>query len=416
MGKTSRSATRSRLPRQTALTAARPRTPQTTARPEPHVEAARLDGAAQQDGSLAALLERASHQVLAITHWFEPVQRTEPYSVTVRFSGRRVGVTGPAQLGDEFLHEETINEVVPGSGPIALTARVRDINPGEWTVKATTVEYTHSRRGRQEPEHARPVERPVNPLTRLWFKWAPPVDTAIPVKTGQEAYIRIPGVIPLIWVALVTIGMVVAVLVQALLAARLHLAVGAIFISTALAIGVGIAGAKIWYIIKHRDKHDIIGWCIQGFIAGATITAVIMFTVVRVPLGTVLDVTAPGLMLGLAVGRVGCFFAGCCGGPPTASRWGVWCSDQHVGARRIPTQLMESLFSLILGLITLAAVLMHGPAGGVYFVAVIAAYTLFREGILRLRAEPLTTRLPVLVTPVLSALVLVAALVVLVRQ
>ncbi|HEV8193001.1 MAG TPA: hypothetical protein VGP82_16175, partial [Ktedonobacterales bacterium] len=208
MAKTSRPATRSRLPRQTAV---RERTPHVALQAEPRVKAARPDTPALLGGSLSTLLERASRQVLAVTYWFEPVPRPEPYSVTVRFSGRRVGVTGPAQLGDEFLHEETINEVVPGSGPIALTARVRDINPGEWTVKAATVGHTRSPRGRQEPEHAHPVERPRNPLARLWFKWAPPVDPTSPLKTGQEAYIRIPGMIPLIWVALVTVGMVVAV-------------------------------------------------------------------------------------------------------------------------------------------------------------------------------------------------------------
>lgn len=336
--------------------------------------------------------------------------------MTVRLAGHRVNVDGPAKRGDEFLLDETINEVVPGSGPISLTSRVRDINPGEWLVKATTVEYGHARRGRQEPEHAHPVERPNNLLTRLWFKWAPPVDSTIPLKTTPEPYIRIPGMFPLIWGVFVTIGMIVAVIVQALLGSRYNLPAGSVFISTLAAMAAGIVGAKIWYIIKHRDEHDYIGWCIQGFIVGATLAAILLFGVVmRAPFGTVLDVSAPGLMFGLAVGRIGCFFAGCCGGPPTASRWGVWCSDQHVGARRVPTQLMESLFCLILGLITLAAILTHGPVGGAYFVAVIAAYTLFREGILRLRVEPLSKRLPVALTPIVTTLVLVAALVVIVR-
>src|SRR5579884_3267225 len=70
----------------------------------------------------------------------------------------------------------------------------------------------------------------------------------------------------------------------------------------------------------------------------------------------------------MAVGRVGCFFAGCCGGPPTASRWGVWSSDQRVGACRIPTQLMELVLAGILGLGALAVVLNHGTADGAIFV------------------------------------------------
>ncbi len=117
----------------------------------------------------------------------------------------------------------------------------------------------------------------------------------------------------------------------------------------------------------------------------------------------------------MAVGRVGCFFAGCCGGPPTASRWGVWSSDQRVGARRIPTQLLESLLALSLGLGVLIAVLDHGPAGGVYFVGGLAAYILGRQGILHLRAEPRKTRLGGLFTAALSALVLLTAVVMLAR-
>jgi phosphatidylglycerol:prolipoprotein diacylglycerol transferase len=140
-----------------------------------------------------------------------------------------------------------------------------------------------------------------------------------------------------------------------------------------------------------------------------------MLVTFKVPVGAFLDAIAPGLMLGLAVGRVGCFFAGCCGGPPTASRWGVWSSDQRVGARRIPTQLLESLLALSLGLGVLVAILVYGPKGGAFFVAALAAYTLVRQGILRLRAEPRRTKLGGPVTAIIAALVLIAAVVLLVR-
>jgi len=142
---------------------------------------------------------------------------------------------------------------------------------------------------------------------------------------------------------------------------------------------------------------------------------VILLAALHISIGVYLDVTAPGLLVAMAVGRVGCFFAGCCGGPPTASRWGVWSSDQRVGARRLPTQLLELALAGILGLVVLVAVLRHGPAGGAFFVAGLAAYTLGRQGFLRLRAERRKTRLGGLLTAALAALVLIAAVVVLVR-
>ena len=164
-----------------------------------------------------------------------------------------------------------------------------------------------------------------------------------------------------------------------------------------------------------RREHRMNGWCIQGFITGATLAAAILLVVLKVPAGVFLDATAPGLLVAMAVGRVGCFFAGCCGGPPTTSHWGVWSSDQRVGARRIPTQLLESALAGILGLGVLVAVLGHGPAGGAFFVGALAAYILGRQGILHLRTEPRKTRLGGLVTAALAALVLIAAVVFLAR-
>jgi len=178
---------------------------------------------------------------------------------------------------------------------------------------------------------------------------------------------------------------------------------------------VGIVGAKVWFIVLHRREHRLEGWCIQGFITGTILTAAILLVVLDVPVGAFLDAAAPGLLVAMAVGRVGCFFAGCCGGPPTASRWGVWSSDQRVGARRIPTQLLESVLALSLGLLVLVVVLGHGPAGGAFFVVGLAAYTLGRQGILRLRAEARQTRLGGLATSALAALVLIAAVVLLAR-
>jgi len=224
-----------------------------------------------------------------------------------------------------------------------------------------------------------------------------------------------PGILPGIWGAMVTLGMAVALALQALVISRDHLALGPWWAVTLVAIAVAIIGAKVWYMVLHRHEHLLNGWCIQGFIASAPVAAVIMLAALHISIGVFLDVTAPGLLVAMAVGRVGCFFAGCCGGPPTASRWGVWSSDQRVGARRLPTQLLELALAGILGLLVLVAVLRHGPAGGAFFVAGLAAYALGRQSLLRLRAERRKTRLGGLLTAALAALVLIAAVVVLVR-
>lgn len=370
---------------------------------------------ANASGGFAALMEKAAQEILAVTYWFDPAPHAEPYPITVRFSGHRVDVKGRLKAADRFVQDETIERVIPGSGPISLTARVRGINAGSWVVTAHVQGSAATVRRPREQGNAIPETAPRHPIVRLWHRWAPPAGSVEPVSTCPIPLVHVPGILPGIWGALVTLGVVIALALQALVISVDHLAVGPWWLITLVAIAVGTSGAKIWYMVLHRRTHRMDGWCIQGFIVGGPVTAVILLAVLKVPVGVFLDVTTPGLLVAMAVGRVGCFFAGCCGGPPTASRWGVWSSDQRVGTRRIPTQLLESLLALSLGLGVLVAVVGHGTRGGAFFVATLAAYTLVRQGILRLRAEQRRTRFGGLATAVLAALILVVAVIVLVR-
>src|SRR6266571_6833352 len=180
----------------------------------------------------------------------------------------------------------------------------------------------HAARGPREQGNATSPTGPLHPAARLWRRWAPSAESAEPVRTCPTPFARVPGIFPGIWGAMVTLGIAVALALQSLVIAGDHRAVGPWWAVTLVAIVVGIVGAKVWFIVLYRREHRIEGWCIQGFIAGATLTAAILLVVLDVPAGVFLDVTAPGLLVAMAVGRVGCFFAGCCGGPPTASLWG----------------------------------------------------------------------------------------------
>ncbi|MBI2816657.1 MAG: prolipoprotein diacylglyceryl transferase [Acidobacteria bacterium] len=63
------------------------------------------------------------------------------------------------------------------------------------------------------------------------------------------------------------------------------------------------------------------------------------------------DVFAPGVALGHAFGRIGCFSAGCCWGKPTSLPWGVTFEDPYsheivgvpLGIKIHPTQLYEAV-------------------------------------------------------------------------
>jgi hypothetical protein len=69
---------------------------------------------------------------------------------------------------------------------------------------------------------------------------------------------------------------------------------------------------------------------------------------------------------------------------------------------------MESLLALGVGLTALVAVLGHGTLGGAIFVAGVAAYTLFRQGIFRLRGGPPKSALVARLAAAAATFVLVA--------
>ncbi|MEY4167317.1 MAG: hypothetical protein RIR52_1141 [Acidobacteriota bacterium] len=59
-----------------------------------------------------------------------------------------------------------------------------------------------------------------------------------------------------------------------------------------------------------------------GFI-GAVLTSILVARAFKLPWWKIADVCAPGIALGTAIGRLGCFAAGCCWGKPTTASIGV---------------------------------------------------------------------------------------------
>jgi phosphatidylglycerol---prolipoprotein diacylglyceryl transferase len=345
--------------------------------------------ASPKKGGLDAFLESAVQEQLVLSYWFDAVPRSEPYPVVLRISGRRVGVTGRPQTGDQFVHDETIDVNAPGGGPVSVTVRISGVNPGEWTVTEKMIgpgraeRRKRGGRGGAEAPPSPELRRAAWSLHRRRLAETP----AAPVKTALAPFALVPGLIPGVYFAMAVAGNVLALVVQTLLVVHEGLDVRRTVPISILAILAGIIGAKLWFVVLHRRERLANGWCIQGLLTGVVAVLLAGTLLAHVSLGTLLDLTAPGLFMGMAVGRVGCFFAGCCSGRPTASRWGVWSSDQRIGVRRVPTQLLELSLALAVGLATLAVILLRGPANGALLVAGTAVYTLLRQGILLLRAE-----------------------------
>jgi phosphatidylglycerol---prolipoprotein diacylglyceryl transferase len=361
-------------------------------------------------GGLDAFLEQAAEEQLVLSYWFDAIPRSEPYPVAVRITGRRTGVTGRPQSGDQFDRTETVDLAAPGGGPVSVTIRIGGINPGEWMVteKVATPSRAERRKrgGRSGSTDPAPHElhRAAWSLHNQRLAKAP----SAPLKTQLAPFALVPGLIPGVYFAMAVTGILLGLVMQTILVAHEGLDVGRTLLVSILAITVGVIGAKVWFVVLHRRERLMNGWCIQGLLTGVVVVLVVGSFLAHLNLGTILDLTAPGLFMGMAVGRVGCFFAGCCAGRPTASRWGVWSSDQHRGMRRLPTQLLELTLALAVGLAALAVVLVHGPANGAILVGATAVYTLLRQGILLLRAERRKSLVGPPLTAAAAAVVLLA--------
>ncbi len=294
-----------------------------------------------------------------------------------------------------------MHDVIPGSGWVSVTTRVPGTAPGRWDVTATPLAGL--------PEDSVKRSAPKRPgLLRG-------------VASGRTGFGMLvdavaPGVWAGSWSVLVLLGFVLGLVLQATVASVVGLAWPRLTAVTVLAGALGLVGAKAYYLLTHpierRRSLRTPGMSVQGFVIVALATLTVSGLVLGMPVGAVLDATAPGLFLGMSVGRLGCLFAGCCVGRPTASRWGLWSSDRHLGVRRIPVQLMESALCASLVGFSLVALRTSAASGsGVVLVVCFSAYLVGRQLLFPLRAMARVTRHGRMVTLVIASLVLAVALV-----
>jgi phosphatidylglycerol---prolipoprotein diacylglyceryl transferase len=167
----------------------------------------------------------------------------------------------------------------------------------------------------------------------------------------------------------------------------------------------GLVGAKILLVLVDwryygRNPRELLsifqsgGVFYGGLIAGV---AVAWWYVrrYRLPGWRTADVLAPGVIIGQAIGRLGCFSAGCCWGKPTSVPWAVTFRDVYA-ARAVgtpldtplhPTQLYESAacFLIFFFLLWLAP---RKRFHGQVVLAYVASYSIVRFAIEFVRGDP----------------------------
>lgn len=144
----------------------------------------------------------------------------------------------------------------------------------------------------------------------------------------------------------------------------------------------GTLGAKIPILMSQPSQVELlVGKSVVGGLLGgmAGVLLIKRLLHIRLRMGNVI---APAAALGLAIGRLGCFFNGCCYGIPAS--WGFNFGD---GQLRLPTQLFEAVFQLA------AFFILHFlgrrvRTPGILFKFYVASYFLFRFLIEFIRVNP----------------------------
>ena len=184
--------------------------------------------------------------------------------------------------------------------------------------------------------------------------------------------------------AMLYVGLLAGVFVGAWVAQRSGMSGDRFAIAIVLLLIPALAGSRLYFVLTrweiYRDDPARIWRRTEGGMSmyGGFILAVpLSFPLLRLlglPFGSFWDAAALTILLGMAFTRVGCFLNGCCGGRPSGAWFALSLPDHHGNwHRRIPTQLMEMAFALVLFGAALA-LRSSAPFPGAIFCFVVAGY------------------------------------------
>lgn len=179
-----------------------------------------------------------------------------------------------------------------------------------------------------------------------------------------------------------------------------------------------IVGARLFYIVfydlqgtlqhpRELLKLQQTGLVFYGGLIFAVGGGMVYCRLKHVSIPVVLDITAPSIALGQAIGRIGCFMSGCCYGKPSSVPWAV--KFPLLSHPRHPTQIYESLMTFGIFLLLLWFRKRKTGAGQVAWLY----FVLYAEGRFMLeflRGDNLPVFFQLTISQVLSLLVLVVAL------
>ena len=153
-------------------------------------------------------------------------------------------------------------------------------------------------------------------------------------------------------------AMILGVIVACLNAKKRGLKSNDILILACYVLPLAVIGARIYYFIFSLDNYDSFwqifeiwngGLAIYGGVIGGALGVMLYCLIHKKNFFAVADIAAPSLILGQAIGRIGCFFAGCCYGIEVTNDAHMWfpLSTQINGVWHYSTFFYESFWNFL---------------------------------------------------------------------
>ncbi len=184
---------------------------------------------------------------------------------------------------------------------------------------------------------------------------------------------------------LVSTGLMTGILITLYLAKKEKFDLNHILDMSLLTILASIVGARIFYVIQFWSSYASNWWKVFAIWEGGLVffgglilgllSLVVYMKIFKLPYWKVLDMAAPGTILGYGIGRIGCFLNGCCEGAICNLPWAV--RFPEIEGLRHPTQLYAT-FAAVLIFSFLAWYWKRRRFDGEVFLFSIVLYSLYR--------------------------------------
>jgi phosphatidylglycerol---prolipoprotein diacylglyceryl transferase len=188
--------------------------------------------------------------------------------------------------------------------------------------------------------------------------------------------------------AMLYVGLLAGVFAGAHVAQASGMSADRFAVAVAILLIPALAGSRLYFVLTRWDiyRHDPAriwrrtegGMAMYGGFILVVPLSIPLLRWLGLPFGSFWDAAGLTILLGMAFTRIGCFLNGCCSGRPSGAWFALFLPDHHgIVQRRIPTQLMEMVFAMIL--FGAALILRnYAPFPGAIFCSVAAAYALGR--------------------------------------